>query len=120
MTTVASEPFEGRPEVRAPGGAVRGTREAGVAVFRGIPFAEPPVGALRFAAPRPVRGWDGVREAVSYGPPPPQGGALGMAELSQEAVGDDWLTVNVWSPDPGPRAGLPVMVWIQGGAYTAP
>ncbi len=87
-----------------------------MAVFRGIPFAEPPVGALRYAAPRRVGGWSGVREAVSYGPPPPQGGHFGMDALSQDA-GDNWLTVNVWSPEPDPGAGLPVMVWIQGGAY---
>ena len=118
MTTDESTPSVSRPEVRAPVGTVRGRREAGVAVFRGIPFAEPPVGALRFAAPRPVRGWDGVREAVSYGPPPPQAGAFGMDGLAREAAGDDWLTINVWSPEPGPGAGLPVMVWIHGGAYT--
>jgi para-nitrobenzyl esterase len=112
MTAVAS-----RPEVRVPAGKLRGSREAGLAVFRGIPFAEPPVGALRFGAPRPVRGWDGVREAVSYGPPPPQAGAFGMDALARDAPGDDWLTINVWSPDPGAGAGLPVMVWIQGGAY---
>ncbi|UJW31159.1 carboxylesterase family protein [Saccharothrix sp. AJ9571] len=104
-------------EVRAAAGIVRGSREAGVVVFRGIPFAEPPVGALRFAAPRPVRGWDGVREAVAYGPPPPQAGAFGMDALSQDTTSGDWLTVNVFSPDPGRGAGLPVMVWIQGGAY---
>ncbi|MFI6494534.1 carboxylesterase/lipase family protein [Streptomyces sp. NPDC050564] len=118
MTGVASEPSGSQPEVRATAGALRGSREAGVAVFRGIPFADPPVGPLRFAAPSPVRRWDGVRAAVSYGPPPPQGGHFGMDTLSQDAVGDDWLTVNVWSPEPGPGAGLPVMVWIQGGAYT--
>ncbi|MBP2182671.1 carboxylesterase/lipase family protein [Amycolatopsis magusensis] len=106
-----------QPEVRAAGGTVRGSREAGVAVFRGIPFAEPPVGALRFAAPRPVRGWDGVREAVTYGPPPPQAGAFGMDALTQGTTSGDWLTINVFSPDPGAGAGLPVMVWIQGGAY---
>lgn len=103
------------PEVRVAAGTVRGTTDDGVAVFRGIPFAEPPVGDLRFAAPRPVRGWDGVREAVAFGPPPPQAGAFGMAALSEDATSDDWLTINVWSPASG--AGLPVMVWIQGGAY---
>ncbi|GAB2982657.1 carboxylesterase family protein [Amycolatopsis acidiphila] len=111
MTVLAS-----RPEVRAVAGTLRGSREAGLAVFRGIPFTEPPVGALRFAAPRPVRRWSGVREAVTYGPPPPQAGAFAMDALSRDAAGD-WLTLNVWSPDPGPGAGLPVMVWIQGGAY---
>lgn len=116
MTVSESQPSGPRPEVRAVAGKLRGAREAGVAVFRGIPFAEPPVGVLRFAAPRPVRGWSGVREALSYGPPPPQGGHFGADAASQDA-GDDWLTVNVWSPEPDPDAGLPVMVWIQGGGY---
>ncbi len=88
-----------------------------MAVFRGIPFAEPPVGALRFSAPRPARRWDGVREAVSFGPAPPQAAAFGMEALAREATGDDWLTINVWSPEPGSVARLPVMVWIHGGAY---
>ncbi|MFD3928707.1 carboxylesterase/lipase family protein [Streptomyces sp. NPDC058614] len=118
--------FESKPEpstspsleVRTAAGVLRGSREAGLAVFRGIPFAEPPVGAHRFAAPQPLRGWDGVRDALSYGPPPPQAGAFGMDALSRDGAGDgDWLTVNVWSPEPAPGAGLPVLVWIQGGAY---
>ncbi|MEV7339375.1 carboxylesterase family protein [Streptomyces sp. NPDC093544] len=117
QSSESSEPHSS-PEVRTAAGLVRGSREAGLAVFRGIPFAEPPVGAHRFAAPQPVRGWDGVRDALSFGPPPPQANAFGMDELSKGAAGDDnWLTVNVWSPEPVPDAGLPVMVWIQGGAY---
>ncbi|WP_030673507.1 carboxylesterase/lipase family protein [Streptomyces rimosus] len=116
MTGAASGPSGPGPEARTTTGVVRGGREAGVAVFRGIPFAEPPVGELRFAAPRAVRGWDGVRPALSYGPSPPQGGHFGMEALSRDAD-DDWLTLNVWTPEPGPGAGLPVMVWIQGGAY---
>ncbi|MBL7490115.1 carboxylesterase family protein [Frankia sp. AgB1.9] len=102
-------------EVRAAGGRLRGSREPGVAVFRGIPFAEPPVGELRFAAPRPAPGWDGVRPAVSYGPPAPQTDVIGEAPAE---AGDDWLTVNVWSPEPDPAAKLAVLVWIYGGAYT--
>ena len=98
-----------QPEVRVAGGALRGTLESGVAVFRGIPYAQPPVGALRFAAPQPAASWDGVRSALSYGPPPPQ---------SPGAPGDDWLTVNVWSPEATPAAELPVMVWVYGGGYT--
>ncbi|GHC33568.1 carboxylesterase/lipase family protein [Streptomyces cinnamoneus] len=117
MPGAASQPSASEPEVLTAAGVLRGRWEAGLGVFRGIPFAEPPVRALRFAAPRPARSWDGVREAVSYGPPPPQGGALGMDALARDAAGDDWLTVNVWSPAPEPAAGLPVMVWIHGGAY---
>jgi len=106
------------PVVRTAAGQVRGRSEGGVAVFRGIPFAQPPVGDLRFAAPRPARAWDGVREAAMFGPPPPQSGFL-LTPVSPPAPGadpDDWLTVNVFSPDLG-AAGLPVMVWIYGGAY---
>jgi para-nitrobenzyl esterase len=105
------------PEVSAPAGTLRGTAEHGVAVFLGIPYAAPPVGGLRFAAPAPAAPWSGVREAQSYGPPPPQGGHFGMGELSRDASDADWLTLNVWSPDLRPGAGLPVMVWIQGGGY---
>ena len=72
MTVTAARSSESapEPEVRTAAGVLRGSREAGLAVFRGVRYAEPPVGALRFAAPRPVRGWAGVRAAVSYGPPP--------------------------------------------------
>ncbi|MFB4263232.1 carboxylesterase/lipase family protein [Nonomuraea sp. GTA35] len=89
-------------------GKVQGRIEDGIAVFRGIPFARPPVGPLRFAAPRPPEPWDGTRQALSFGPPPPQAG------LPRSS--DDWLTVNVWSPDPG-GSGLPVMVFVYGGSY---
>ena len=94
-----------------------GQWEAGVAVFRGVPYAEPPVGALRFAAPRPAQAWAGVRPALDYGPPPPQPSLFGSDGSAQPAADEDWLTLNVWSPDPGPRAGLPVLVWIPGGGY---
>ncbi|MEU3619114.1 carboxylesterase family protein [Streptomyces sp. NPDC006872] len=110
------------PEVRTVAGAVRGRRESGLEVFRGIPFAQPPVGEARFAAPQPVDGWDGVREAFAFGPPPPQEPMGPAAEPPAGLpaglpVGDDWLTVNVWTPESDPAARRPVMVWIYGGAY---
>ena len=97
-------------DVRVTGGVVRGVGEGTVSVFRGIPYAAPPA---RFGAPQPVQPWDGVRQASTFGPPPPQSGVLGTDAMAED--GDDWLTVNVWSPDLG--GGLPVMVWIQGGGY---
>jgi len=108
------------PVVRTASGPVRGRNAAGIAVFLGIPFAEPPVGDLRLAAPHPARAWDGTREATAFGPPPPQS-AYAVTPAPAPAPGtdpDDWLTVNVFTPDPG-AAGLPVMVWIYGGAYRA-
>jgi para-nitrobenzyl esterase len=90
-------------------GRVRGTSTDGVLAFRGIPFAQPPVGLLRFAAPVPHEPWDGVLDAHEFGPPPPQPMRLTSS--------DEWLTVNVWTPDIG-AAGLPVMVWLYGGRFT--
>lgn len=106
--------------VRTVGGAVRGRREDGLTVFRGIPFAEPPVGKDRFGAPRPVRAWEGTREAYEFGPPPPQeSGIQGRRGVVNAREGDEWLTVNVWTPEAGSGPGglRPVMVWIYGGAY---
>ncbi|MFC8512969.1 carboxylesterase/lipase family protein [Streptomyces sp. NPDC057257] len=106
------------PVVRTEAGAVRGREEGGLTVFRGIPFAEPPVGEARFQAPRHARAWDGVREAYEFGPPPPQEAAFqGRTGEIPGPMGDDWLTVNVWTPAADPSARRPVMVWIYGGAY---
>lgn len=95
-------------------GDVRGRVEEGVAVFRGIPFARPPLGELRFGAPVPPPAWEGVRDCTAFGPPPPQQPSP-WAPPAADRAGESWLTVNLWSPDVGAR--LPVMVWIYGGAY---
>lgn len=96
---------------------VRGVRGSGLLCFRGIPYARPPVGQLRLAAPVPPAPWTGVRDAARFGPLPPQSSLAGPAQ-SPDGVADpdEWLTVNVWSPDL-PGSGRPVMVWIFGGAY---
>jgi len=114
-----------RPTVRTSAGAVGGRREDGLDVFRGIRFAEPPVGDLRFAAPRPASPWTGVRDAVEFGPPPPQDVGSFRDRLPPDydpLAGErdrpgDWLTVNVWTPSAGAASPRPVMVWIYGGAY---
>jgi para-nitrobenzyl esterase len=95
-------------QVRTRAGTVQGGWADGVAVFRSVPFAAPPVGPHRFAAPRPPVPWEGVRDVTAFGPPPPQPG--------RETAGDDWLNLAVWTPSPG-RTGLPVIVWISGGGY---
>ncbi|WP_433566803.1 carboxylesterase/lipase family protein [Nocardia sp. CA-151230] len=109
-----------RVEVRTAAGAVRGRWYGAVAIFRGIPYAEAPIGPRRFGAPVPVRGWDGVRDTLQFGPCVPQPGHTGavMSSLtgSTDDGSQDCLTLNVWTPDPG-AAGLAVMVWIQGGTY---
>ncbi|KOV66303.1 carboxylesterase/lipase family protein [Streptomyces sp. MMG1121] len=119
MTTGESPaPDTDGPVVRTASGAVRGLREQGLSVFRGIPFAAPPVGPDRFQAPRPPRPWDGTREAYAFGPPPPQEtGFAGRTAQVPLPQGDEWLTVNVWTPEPDPCAARPVMVWLYGGAF---
>ncbi|MGH3168897.1 MAG: carboxylesterase/lipase family protein, partial [Trebonia sp.] len=106
------------PEVEVCAGRVRGCLENGIYVFRGMPFAKPPLGALRFRAPEDPAPWDGVRDASAFGPPAPQVDPAAQTSLvpAQWPGGQEWLTVNVWTPDIA-TAGLPVLVWIHGGAY---
>ncbi len=100
-------------------GKLRGRLGDGVAVFKGIAYAAPPFGANRLLPPKPVERWDGVRDALAFGPKSPQvayppGITEALAELA--GPGEDCLTLNIWTPDPG-KAGLPVMVWIPGGMF---
>jgi para-nitrobenzyl esterase len=109
-----------RPEVRTAAGTVRGLTADGVTVFRGIPFAAPPFGANRFRPPQAPQRWDGVRDAIEFGPGVPQHSLDPSPEraafFNPTVTGEDCLNLNVWTPDPG-RSGLPVMVWIHGGGY---
>ncbi|MER6154782.1 carboxylesterase family protein [Streptomyces sp. NPDC001868] len=115
------------PVVRTPYGDVRGTYaygdgyEDGIAVFRGIPYAAPPFGPRRFRPPSPPEPWTGVRDAVAFGPTPPKPPySEAFAHYLSDPVvpGDDCLNLNVWTPEPGRGARLPVLVWIHGGALT--
>ncbi|HSZ41014.1 MAG TPA: carboxylesterase family protein [Trebonia sp.] len=104
------------PEVVISAGRVRGCLENGVYVFRGMPFAKPPLGALRFRAPEDPVPWEGVRDASAFGPPVPQPAPASPGVPAPRPRPEEWLTVNVWTPDIT-SAGLPVLVWIHGGGY---
>lgn len=107
------------PIVGTTSGKIRGTMRSGVARFLGIPYAAPPFGANRFRPPAPARRWEGVRDAFAYGPTapkPPYAPPFDVLLPDPTIAGDDCLNLNVWTPDPG-AAGLPVMVWIHGGAF---
>jgi len=99
-----------RPTVTVTGGEVRGVVEDGITSFKGIPFAAPPVGELRWKAPQPVAPWDGVREAKDFGPMP-------MQRLLFTKGSEDCLYLNVWTAAKDPTERRPVMVWIYGGAF---
>ncbi len=103
-------------------GQIEGTEENGLCVFRGVPFAAPPVGELRFKPPQPVEPWDGVREATSFGPislqaPNEMLEALLPVSDPPQPQSEDCLYLNVWTPGLDDAA-RPVMVWIHGGAFT--
>ncbi len=107
-------------------GTVRGSREqAGesgrtISVFRGVPYAAPPLGTLRFKAPEPPEPWSGIREATQAAPSPMQSTNNPFSGVIPGnlvgAVSEDCLTVDVWSPAT-PGENLPVLVWVYGGAY---
>ncbi|MEE1813666.1 carboxylesterase/lipase family protein [Streptomyces sp. SP18ES09] len=103
-------------------GEVRGrTSPDGVTSFLGIPYAAPPFGALRFRAPAPPEPWTGVRDATAHGPTAPHAPYAPPfdALIPDEVVpGEECLNLGVWTPAPEPGAGLPVLVWVHGGAFT--
>ena len=99
--------------VEIDGGKVRGVSSDGLLTFKGIPFARPPVGNLRWRAPQPVEPWQGVRDAKIVGADPMQPAHLATPGAT---ISEDCLYLNVWSPDSAhTSARLPVMVWIYGG-----
>jgi para-nitrobenzyl esterase len=106
------------PVVTVTGGKVRGAMlESGGAVFKGIPYAQPPVAELRWREPVPVKSWTGVRDATAFGPVCTQ--APGIVPNAAEISREDCLYLNVWTPEWPGGASKPVMVWIPGGGNTA-
>jgi para-nitrobenzyl esterase len=101
-------------------GMVQGAEEDGVMTYKGIPFAAPPVGGLRWRAPKAPAAWTGVRSADKFAPAcmqvPIVNKAMGMDAVE---TSEDCLYLNVWTPAKSPNAKLPVMVWIYGGGFTA-
>lgn len=98
------------PVVQTPLGELRGTLDGSVRVFRGVPFAQPPIGPLRFRAPRPASAWGAVRDATRFA------SAAMQPDATDVPQSEDCLYLNIWAPSqPGPH---PVFVWIHGGGYT--
>jgi para-nitrobenzyl esterase len=111
-------------QVKTDGGFVEGMNAAspGVRVFRGIPFAAPPVGELRWRAPEPVRPWKGVVKASEFGPRCMQAPVFSdmiFRDRADKPMSEDCLYLNVWTPAKSAQDRLAVMVWFYGGGFQA-
>jgi len=109
----------GAAVVEAPAGAVRGTIENGLRVFRGVPFAQPPIGERRWRPPAELPRWEGARDATRFGASCIQPGRRGPSIYADDVgpTSEDCLTLNIWAPENA--EGAPVFVWIHGGALTS-
>ena len=118
--TTGSAPSDSQhgPVVTAPVGAVEGQTEGDLRVFKGIPYALPPVGPARWKPPVPVPQWEGIRKAIDFGPacfqPKPQLSTL--YALDPMPMSEDCLSLNIWAPAKAHNA--PVFFWMHGGALT--
>ncbi len=102
------------PEVVLPhGGRLRGVWDGELRVFKGLHYARPPVGSLRFEPPQAEPPWQGLREATEFGPVAPQWPRSGARQLGDP----DCLRLNVWAPSEAAGERLPVMVWVHGGGF---
>lgn len=102
------------PEITTHSGAIQGVQNGPISIFRGIPYAEPPTGELRWREPRSVKPWSETLNANHFGAVCPQ---HSWQAIDGMPMSEDCLTLNIWTPDLNPKQPLPVMLWIHGGSF---
>ena len=106
-------------QVKTAEGILEGKDLSGITVFKGVPFAAPPVGNLRWKAPQPVEKWEGVRKATEYGPNPMQEALFGDMNFGTKVNSEDCLYLNIWTPAKTMKEHLPVLIYFNGGGLMA-
>lgn len=107
------------PQAQTGSGILEGINESGIKVFKGVPFAAPPVGNLRWAVPQPVQKWDGIRKADEFGPNPMQENVFGDMMFGTKKMSEDCLYLNIWTPAKTMDEKLPVFIYFNGGGLMA-
>ena len=106
-------------QVKTVEGILEGKDLSGIHVFKGVPFAAPPVGNLRWKAPQPAAHWEGVRMAKEYGPNPMQENLFGDMNFGTKKNSEDCLYLNIWTPAKTMKEKLPVLIYFNGGGLMA-
>ncbi len=104
--------------VRTDNGVVKGIEKMGINIFRGIPYAQPPVGNLRWQAPQPVKSWTGVKNTYQFGPRAMQAPLYNDMRFRSNGMSEDCLYLNIWTPRQNEAKLLPVLVYFYGGGLT--